>query len=57
MRKKRLNVKCFYVSCKEEEDFNEEFGSGQFKDAKEYLAECRAEFPGYEFKLYAEVEP
>ena len=51
-----LLVSGYWVMCKEDEDFNEEFGQNQFESADHHLNVLRAENPGYTFEMIAEID-
>ena len=42
--------------CRADEDYNEEFGHGQFEMADQYLNEKRKERPDLEFELIAVID-
>ena len=50
---KTLPVAGYWVTCREDEDYTEEFGSGQFDEAVEYLNKQRRNRPDLEFELIA----
>ena len=50
---KTLPVASFWVTCRADEDYNEEFGYTQFEMANDYLNEMRKLQPDYEFELIA----
>ena len=51
-----LLVSGFWVRCKEDDDFNHEFGKNQFEEADNYLNASRREKPEYTFEMIAEID-
>jgi len=51
-----LPIKCFWVTCREDEDLNEEFGVTQFDEADDYLNQQRELWPGKQIEMIAEIE-
>jgi len=51
-----LPIKCFWVTCREDEDLNEEFGAAQFDEADDYLNQQRKLWPGKQIEIIAEID-
>lgn len=51
-----LPIKCFWVSCREDEDSSQEFGATQFDEAENYLINLRNELPSFTIELIAEID-
>jgi len=56
MKMLTLPVTTFYVTCREDDDLEEEFGAGQFEAAEQYLEECRKNHPNKVLELVAVVD-
>ena len=56
MKKKRLPVICYWVTCRVDMDYDEMFGCRQYKMAKEYFHEICLERPDLEFDFTAEID-
>lgn len=55
MKTMTLPVTGFWVTCRYDQDYDEEFGAHQIDAAKEYLDEKRKEKPELDFELIATV--
>lgn len=51
-----LPVAGYWVTCREDEDYNEEFGAAQFHEACKYLNRQRGHRPDLEFELIAALD-
>ena len=51
-----LLVASYWVTCRADEDYNEEFGHRQFEMADDYLNEKRKERPDLDFELIAVID-
>ena len=51
-----LPVIDFWVVCRDDEDYNEEFGPNGYDAALEYLHEKLTERPDLKFELIAEID-
>lgn len=51
-----LPVAGYWVTCQEDEDYNEEFGAMQLDEADEYLNRQRGNRPDFEFQLVAVLD-
>ena len=55
MKLTTLLITGYWVTCRDDEDFNEEFGEDQFRMAEKYLHEMRISHPKIEFELIATI--
>lgn len=51
-----IPVRCFWVICHEDDDLNEEFGCGQFKEADNYLNKMQGNWTNKTFEMIAEID-
>lgn len=51
-----LPVKGYWVICREDEYFNEEFGAGQFEEAISYMNEQRRTCLDKKLEIIAEID-
>lgn len=56
MQMRTIPVRCFWVICHEDDDLNEEFGCGQFKEADNYLNKMRGNWTNKTFEMIAEID-
>lgn len=56
MQMMTIPIKCFWVTCREDDDLNQEFGATQFDLADDYLAQQRKLWPNKEIEMIAEID-